>query len=458
MALHHFDTNATIIAPATASGGAVVMVRISGPEAISITDSIFRGRKKLSDAKGYTLHYGDIVYDNGNVLDDVVVALFRAPHSYTGEDSVEVNLHGSEYIVSEFLRLAIEHGAMMATPGEFTQRAFLAGKMDLSRAEAVADIIASDSQWSHNVASTQMRGTYSERLGEMRESLLRLCSLLELELDFSEEDVEFANRDELRNMLENINSEVAQLKSSFALGNVLKNGVTVAIVGEPNVGKSTLLNALVEDDRAMVSENRAIVSDVHGTTRDTIEATTIIDGIRYRFVDTAGLRTTADQLEQMGIDRTYRAMENAQIILHITTAENPSFEEISILPHQKYIQVVNKIDKITSIDTQTADSPLQISAKCNIGIDSLRTALRKCTDTSHLNSSSVVVTNMRHYAALEKASESLEAALTAMDNNLPSDLLSEDIRQTLHHLGEITGDITSDDILQTIFSKFCIGK
>ena len=451
MALHHFDTNATIIAPATASGGAVVMVRISGPEAISITDSIFRGRKKLSDAKGYTLHYGDIVYDNGNVLDDVVVALFRAPHSYTGEDSVEVNLHGSEYIVSEFLRLAIEHGAMMATPGEFTQRAFLAGKMDLSRAEAVADIIASDSQWSHNVASTQMRGTYSERLGEMRESLLRLCSLLELELDFSEEDVEFANRDELRNMLENINSEVAQLKSSFALGNVLKNGVTVAIVGEPNVGKSTLLNALVEDDRAMVS-------DIAGTTRDTIEATTIIDGIRYRFVDTAGLRTPADQLEQMGIDRTYRAMENAQIILHITTAENPSFEEISILPHQKYIQVVNKIDKITSIDTQTADSPLQISAKCNIGIDSLRTALRKCTDTSHLNSSSVVVTNMRHYAALEKASESLEAALTAMDNNLPSDLLSEDIRQTLHHLGEITGDITSDDILQTIFSKFCIGK
>ena len=451
MALHHFDTNATIIAPATASGGAVVMVRISGPEAISITDSIFRGRKKLSDAKGYTLHYGDIVYDNGNVLDDVVVALFRAPHSYTGEDSVEVNLHGSEYIVSEFLRLAIEHGAMMATPGEFTQRAFLAGKMDLSRAEAVADIIAADSQWSHNVASTQMRGTYSERLGAMRESLLRLCSLLELELDFSEEDVEFANRNELRNMLENINSEVAQLKSSFALGNVLKNGVTVAIVGEPNVGKSTLLNALVEDDRAMVS-------DIAGTTRDTIEATTIIDGIRYRFIDTAGLRTTADQLEQMGIDRTYRAMENAQIILHITTAENPSFEEISILPHQKYIQVVNKIDKITSIDTQIADSPLQISAKCNIGIDSLRTALRKCTDTSHLNSSSVVVTNMRHYAALEKASESLEAVLTAMDNNLPSDLLSEDIRQTLHHLGEITGDITSDDILQSIFSKFCIGK
>jgi tRNA modification GTPase len=272
-----------------------------------------------------------------------------------------------------------------------------------------------------------------------------------LELDFSEEDVEFADRSELRNKLIAIESEVAQLRSSFALGNVLKNGVTVAIVGEPNVGKSTLLNTLIEDDRAMVS-------DVAGTTRDTIEATTTIDGIRYRFIDTAGLRTTADHLEQMGIDRTYRAMENAQIILHITTADNPSFEEISISPNQKYIQVINKIDKTTSTDSQTIDSPLRISAKCNIGIDNLRSALRECTDTSHLNSSSVVVTNMRHYAALEKAAESLAMAITAMDNHLPSDLLSEDIRQTLHHLGEITGDITSDDILHTIFSKFCIGK
>lgn len=445
------DTETTIIAPATAIGGAVVVVRISGTHAIAIADSIFRGRQRLSDAKGYTLHYGNIVYDNGEILDDVVVALFRSPHSYTGEDSVEITLHGSEYITSELLRLAIERGAVMATPGEFTKRAFLAGKMDLSRAEAVADIIASDSRWSHNVASSQMRGSYSSRLGQMRESLLRLCSLLELELDFSEEDVEFANRTELREMLIAVKEDVSQLKSSFALGNVLKNGVTVSIVGEPNVGKSTLLNALIEEDRAMVS-------DIAGTTRDTVEATTTIDGIRYRFIDTAGLRTTNDALEQMGIDRTYRAMQNAQIILHVCAADNPIFENISIQPSQKYIQVINKIDDAISTDAKDIKTPLRISAKYGKGIDILRAVLRKCTDTSHLNSSSVVVTNMRHFSALERAEESLRMALNAMDNSLPSDLLSEDLRDTLHHLGEITGDITSDDILNTIFSRFCIGK
>lgn len=445
------DTETTIIAPATAIGGAVVVVRISGTHSIAIADSIFRGRQRLSDAKGYTLHYGNIVYDNGEILDDVVVALFRSPHSYTGEDSVEITLHGSEYITSELLRLAIERGAVMATPGEFTKRAFLAGKMDLSRAEAVADIIASDSRWSHNVASSQMRGSYSSRLGQMRESLLRLCSLLELELDFSEEDVEFANRAELRGMLIAVKEDVSQLKSSFALGNVLKNGVTVSIVGEPNVGKSTLLNALIEEDRAMVS-------DIAGTTRDTVEATTTIDGIRYRFIDTAGLRTTSDALEQMGIDRTYRAMQNAQIILHVCAADNPIFENISIQPSQKYIQVINKIDDAISTDAKDIKTPLRISAKYGKGIDMLRAVLRKCTDTSHLNSSSVVVTNMRHFSALERAEESLCMALNAMDNSLPSDLLSEDLRDTLHHLGEITGDITSDDILHTIFSRFCIGK
>lgn len=445
------DTKTAIIAPATAIGGAVVVVRISGTHAIAIADSIFRGRQRLSDAKGYTLHYGNIVYDNGEILDDVVVALFRSPHSYTGEDSVEITLHGSEYITSELLRLAIERGAVMATPGEFTKRAFLAGKMDLSRAEAVADIIASDSRWSHNVASSQMRGSYSSRLRQMRESLLRLCSLLELELDFSEEDVEFANRTELREMLIAVKEDVSQLKSSFALGNVLKNGVTVSIVGEPNVGKSTLLNALFEEDRAMVS-------DIAGTTRDTVEATTTIDGIRYRFIDTAGLRTTSDALEQMGIDRTYRAMQNAQIILHVCAADNPIFENISIQPSQKYIQVINKIDDAISTDAKDIKTPLRISAKYGKGIDMLRAVLRKCTDTSHLNSSSVVVTNMRHFSALERAEESLRMALNAMDNSLPSDLLSEDLRDTLHHLGEITGDITSDDILHTIFSRFCIGK
>ena len=312
------DTTTTIVAPATAEGGAVMVVRLSGNNAIDIADKMFRGRKPLSSAKGYTLHYGRIVDTAENTIDDVVVALFRAPHSYTGENSVEISLHGSRHIVNTVLKLAIEHGARMATAGEFTRRAFLNGKMDLSRAEAVADVIASDSQWSHNIASTQMRGDYSTRLNSLRDELLRLCSLLELELDFSEEDVEFADRSELKNILYKVEQQINYLCSSFTLGNAIKNGVNVAIIGEPNVGKSTLLNRLVGDDCAMVS-------DIAGTTRDTIEATTVIDGIRFRFVDTAGLRTTDDRLEQMGIERTYRAINKAHIVLHITTADNPDF-------------------------------------------------------------------------------------------------------------------------------------
>ena len=445
------DTTTTIIAPATATGGAVMVVRLSGKDAISIADKMFRGRKKLTEAKGYTLHYGTIVDSNEVTIDDVVVALFRAPHSYTGDDTVEITLHGSEYITSEVIRLAIGYGATMATPGEFTRRAFLAGKMDLSRAEAVADIIASDSRWSHNVASTQMRGGYSDKLSELRGELLRLCSLLELELDFSEEDVEFADRTTLRHTLEKINTQIDSLKSSFALGNVLKNGVNVAIVGEPNVGKSTLLNALIEDDRAMVS-------DIAGTTRDTIEATTTIDGIRYRFVDTAGIHTTDDKLEQMGIDRSFRAIANAHIILHLASAEQPEFSHIEHSDEQHYIQVINKIDKLTSSDALTKNELLYISAKSGIGMDDLRTHLRKITDTTHLSSGSIVVSNMRHYSALNRASEALADARRGMSMNISSDLLSEDIRRVLHSLGEITGEITSDDILHNIFSKFCIGK
>ena len=443
------DTSTTIVAPATAAGGATMVVRLSGNKAINIADAMFRGRMPLSEAKGYTLHYGNIVRPTGEVIDDVVVALFRAPHSYTGDDTVEITLHGSEYITSETLRLAIEHGATMATPGEFTRRAFLAGKMDLSRAEAVADIIASDSKWSHHVAATQMRGGYSERLMELRSELLRLCSLLELELDFSEEDVEFADRSELLSALDTIEKEIDSLCSSFSLGNTLKNGVNVAIVGEPNVGKSTLLNTLIEDDRAMVSE-------IAGTTRDTIEATTIIDGIRYRFVDTAGIHTTDDRLEQMGIDRSYRAIANAHIILHLATVEFPEFAPIEINTNQRYIRVINKIDTTTS--TNTADDMLHISAKNNVGIDALRRLLREMTDTSQLGAGSIVVSNMRHYAALKSAREALDDARRAMRNSLPTDLISEDLRRVIHHLGEITGDITSDDILQSIFSKFCIGK
>ena len=444
------DTSTTIIAPATASGGAVMVVRLSGSRAIEIADRLFRGRQRLADADGYTLHYGRVVDKEEQTIDDVVVALFRAPHSYTGDDTVEITLHGSEYITATLLRLAIEYGATMATAGEFTRRAFLAGKMDLSRAEAVADIIASDSRWSHRIASTQMRGGYSEKLGELREELLRLCSLLELELDFSEEDVEFADRRQLNDILSRIGEQIESLRSSFALGNALKSGISVAIVGEPNVGKSTLLNALIEEDRAMVS-------DIAGTTRDTIEASTIIDGIRFRFVDTAGLRTTDDTLEQMGIERTRRAIDKANIVVHIASAESPEFKDIELNAEQHYIKVINKIDCVNSTKALPAKT-LQISAKQGIGIDALRTKLRSTANTSTLRANDIVVSNMRHYEALTAAHTALESAMSALTRNLPADLISEDIRTIIHHLGEITGAITSDDILQSIFSKFCIGK
>ena len=447
---NYLDTDSTIVAPATATGGAVVVIRLSGPRAVDIADSMFRGKQPLADCEGYTMHYGRVVDENDRVVDDVVVALFRAPHSYTGDDTVEITIHGSEYITSEVMRLAINRGATMAMPGEFTRRAFLAGKMDLSRAEAVADVIASDSMWSHSVASTQMRGGYSERLAMLRNELLHLCSLLELELDFSEEDVEFADRTLLRNTLNDIGSQIEQLTSSFALGKALKDGVNVAIVGKPNVGKSTLLNALVEEDRAMVS-------DIAGTTRDTIEATTVINGVRYRFVDTAGIHATDDTLEQMGIDRTHRAIANASVVIHLTTADNPAFEDVEHDDSQHYIRVINKIDAVTMPLTLAPDV-MRISAKMGIGIEELRERLAATVDTSKLGTGSVVVSNMRHYAALREAYAALTSARTAMDAGLPSDLLSEDIRRVVHHLGEITGEITSDDILHSIFSHFCIGK
>jgi tRNA modification GTPase len=444
------DTTSTIVAPATAAGGAVMVIRLSGSQAIAIADKMFRGKNSLSEAKGYSLHYGTIVNSNNETIDDVVVALFRAPHSYTGDDTVEITIHGSEYITAEVIRLAIEYGATMAMPGEFTRRAFIAGKMDLSRAEAVADIISADSQWSHNVASTQMRGGYSAKLAELRGELLRLCSLLELELDFSEEDVEFADRTILLNTLNHIGAQIESLTHSFALGNVLKNGVSVAIVGEPNVGKSTLLNALIEDDRA-------IVSDIAGTTRDTIEATTTIEGIRYRFIDTAGIRATEDRLEQLGIDRSCRAIENANIILHIVSAENPIFAPITVASNQHYIRVINKIDTVIS-NVNLDPAAIQISAKENLGIESLRSAIRQTTDTTQLGAGSIVVSNMRHYSALKSASDALADARQSMHANIPSDLLAEEIRRIIHHLGEITGEITTTDILQSIFSQFCIGK
>ena len=444
-----FHDTDTIVAPATAVGGALCVIRLSGSNAISLCDSIFKSRKPLSEARTATLHYGNIV-DDEEIVDDVVVSLFRAPHSYTGEDTVEISAHGSRYVINKIISLLTSRGARLAEAGEFTRRAFLAGKLDLSQAEAVADIIASSSHSAHAIASTQMRGAYSNELQALREQLLHITSLLELELDFSEEDVEFADRRQLNDILSRIGEQIESLRGSFALGNALKSGISVAIVGEPNVGKSTLLNALIEEDRAMVS-------DIAGTTRDTIEASTIIDGIRFRFVDTAGLRTTDDTLEQMGIERTRRAIDKANIVVHIASAESPEFKDIELNSEQHYIKVINKIDCINSTKALPANR-LQISAKQGIGINALRTKLRSTANTSSLRANDIVVSNMRHYEALTAAHTALESAMSALTRNLPADLISEDIRTIIHHLGEITGAITSDDILQSIFSKFCIGK
>lgn len=473
------DPDDTIVAPATAEGGALCVIRICGADAVGIADSMFRGRRPLREAATHTLHYGRIVDADGRTIDDVVVAMMLAPHSYTGDDTIEISAHGSRYIVSEIIRLAIAAGARMASPGEFTARAFLAGRLDLSQAEAVADTIAADSQWSLAIASTQMRGGYSELLAGLRTRLLHLTSLLELELDFSEEDVVFADRKQLREILDEVQRQTRSLIDSFALGNALKNGVAVAIAGRPNVGKSTLLNRLCGDDRAMVS-------DIAGTTRDTVEAETRIDGVLFRFIDTAGLRNTDDRLERMGIERTREAIDKAHIVLHLTTPDHDD-EHIDAAADRRVIKVLNKIDLLREDAQQNSysaaephaasetrshadcrndatatasrgDGIVRISAKCGDGIDELRRRLRATVDTDRLSEGSVTVSNMRHYEALRRADEALSRAVTALDDNLPTELLSEEIRDILRPLGEITGEITSDDILASIFSKFCIGK
>lgn len=435
-----------IVAPATALGGAIATIRLSGEGAIACCDAVFRGRKSLADATTHTLHYGTIVDDN-QVVDDVVVSIFRAPHSYTGEESVEISIHGSRYIATKVIELLCRHGARMAEPGEFSARAFAAGRIDLSQAEAVADVIAAHSQAALSLASTQMRGGYSESINSLREQLIELTSLLELELDFGEEDVEFADRTRLKDMLEKSNSVVRSLASSFHTGNAIRNGVSVAIVGAPNVGKSTLLNALVGDDRAMVS-------NIAGTTRDTVEESIDIDGILFRFIDTAGLRTTDDQLEQMGIERTRKAVEKAQIIINMTEPNTP-FEDIQTTNTQTVISVVNKSDTITTLPNDTL---LYISARNGDGVERLRNRLRDSIDTTALYRGDTVVSNLRHYEALTVASEALDEALAALATGISTELLSEHIRTALTALGEITGHITSDTILQSIFSSFCIGK
>ena len=433
-----------IVAPASALGGAIAVIRVSGEGSIACCDAVFRGRKPLKEAATHTIHYGNIV-DGEQVVDDVVVAVFRAPHSYTGEESVEISIHGSRYIASKVISLLCKQGARLAEPGEFSARAFAAGRIDLSQAEAVADIIAADSQAAHTLASTQMRGSYSETLNDR---LIELTALLELELDFGEEDVEFADRSRLNDMLCQTTAVVKRLKESFRTGNAIRNGVSVAIIGAPNVGKSTLLNRLVGDDRAMVS-------DIAGTTRDTIEESVVIEGIRFRFVDTAGIRATDDTLEKMGIERTLKAVEKAQIVINMCEPTG-SFEQVSLSDGQIEIRVVNKADTIT--EREVADA-LYISARQDIGIDLLRSALAGSIDTTNLYRGEAIVSNLRHFEALEAAYTALTAAADALANNISTELLAEDIRVAINHIGEITGGtISSDSVLHRIFSSFCIGK
>ncbi|MBQ7856217.1 MAG: tRNA uridine-5-carboxymethylaminomethyl(34) synthesis GTPase MnmE [Alistipes sp.] len=434
-----------IVAPATATGGAIAIIRVSGEGSVACCDRVFRGSRSLTEAKTHTLHYGTIV-DGERVVDDVLVSIFRAPHSYTGEESVEISVHGSRYIVTEVLSLLCRHGARMAEQGEFSARAFAAGRIDLSQAEAVADIIAADSRAAHAMASTQMRGGYSDTLKSLRSSLVELTSLLELELDFSEEDVEFADRTRLLTMLRHTSGVVRSLMQSFRTGNAIREGVGVAITGAPNVGKSTLLNRLIGDDRAMVS-------DIAGTTRDTIEESIVIDDVRFRFIDTAGIRKTDDLLEQMGIDRTLRAIERADIVVNMKEPDG-DFEPLALQEGQTEIRVVNKADTTT----QRREGAIYISARDGEGVEQLCDALRDTVDTEALYRGDAVVSNLRHYEALSAANEALDSAVQALSAGISSELLAEHIRTAISALGEITGEITSDTILQSIFSSFCIGK
>lgn len=479
----------TICAPATVPGtGAISVIRVSGPQALEIADKVIRCRKgTISSANGYTLKFGTITDDSGAVVDEVLASVFRAPHSYTGENSVEISCHASSYIVSVVMGLLYEAGARAAEPGEFTQRAYLNGKMDLAQAEAVADVIASQNAAAHRIAFKQMKGGFSSELRDMRSELLELVSLMELELDFSEEEVEFADRSRLDSLLSQIISHVTRLIDSFRLGNAIKNGVPVAIAGATNTGKSTLLNALLGEDRA-------IVSDVHGTTRDTIEETLNIDGVLFRFIDTAGLRETDEVVEQIGIERTFKKISEASIVLGMidltrdfeTTSETiRSIIEKVDFSCQKLVFLLNKTDicevdrnsDITNYIVSSLDDKgiscsffesdknydsdvliIPISAKTGTGIQNLRSALATSQRDLLGDSDTTLVTNQRHIQALSDARISLWRVSEGLASGLPTDLAAQDIREAIYHLGSIVGEISSDEVLGNIFKNFCIGK
>jgi tRNA modification GTPase len=456
-----------IIALATASGsGAIAVIRISGKEAITMCDAHFKSvsNKKLVSQRTHTIHLGHILID-GKELDEVLVSVFKNPNSYTGENVVEISCHGSPYVQQEIMQLFLRAGCRVANPGEFTLRAFLNGKLDLSQAEAVADLIASDNEASHQVAMQQMRGGFSNEIKALRDELMNFASLIELELDFAEEDVEFANREQFKNLIDRITKVLKHLIDSFAIGNVIKNGIPVAIVGEPNVGKSTLLNALLNEDKA-------IVSDIAGTTRDAIEDELTIGGIGFRFIDTAGIRETKDVVESIGIKKTFEKIEQSQVVIYLFDAEI-SMSNLGIVlieiekiknkhPQKPLIIIANKIDKLDDIQLATLTTHIPqaflLSAKTGFGVEQLTDKLLNLINTGALRNNETIVTNSRHYDALLKALEEIQKVQHGMDNNLSGDLLAIDIRQALYHFGEITGEITSDDLLGNIFANFCIGK
>ncbi|HYK76005.1 MAG TPA: tRNA uridine-5-carboxymethylaminomethyl(34) synthesis GTPase MnmE [Daejeonella sp.] len=457
MSLHPSHSTDTIVALATPSGsGAIAVIRLSGPQAIDIINQVFKG-KDLSKQSSHTIHFGTI-RDGETILDEVLVSLFVAPHSYTKENVVEISTHGSKYIIESIIRLLIKQGARAAKPGEFTLRAFLNGAMDLSQAEAVADLIASNSQASHQMAMQQMRGGFSHELSALREQLIHFASMIELELDFGEEDVEFANRDDLKGLIFQINKILHRLIQSFEQGNVLKNGVPVVIAGKPNVGKSTLLNALL-------NEERAIVSDIPGTTRDTIEDEMNIRGIHFRFIDTAGIRHTEDIIEAKGVERTHEKIRLAKLIIYLIDPEQSTQEihqQIDYLNELQipFVGVVNKMDLLNgSFRNEFSEAGFSfISARNKDGIEELKDTILHKVNLHKINSDDVLVSNIRHLEALQKTEESLNRVLENIDNPVSSDFLAMDIKQALHYLGEITGTVTTDDLLENIFSKFCIGK
>lgn len=470
-----------ICALATPAGGAIGIIRLSGSNAITLTDKIFQSAngKSLEEAKPYTLHYGEIKDKDGNTIDDVLVSVFRAPHSYTGENSTEISCHGSRYILQQVLHRFTEVGCRQAEPGEYTRRAYLNGKMDLSQAEAVADLIASTNKATHKMALSQLKGHFSNELSLLREKLLKMTSLLELELDFSDhEELEFADRSELQALAEEINHKITTLAHSFETGNALKQGVAVAIVGKTNVGKSTLLNRLLH-------EEKAIVSDIHGTTRDVIEDTTLIDGITFRFIDTAGIRKTDDIVENIGIERTFQKMEEAKIVIWLLD-EQPSASEIEEMKlknqGKKLLVVFNKMDKLENDklafdkfthscgsdsseseasegDSSEPKAPLFISARTGENVSSLEQALVRAADIPEITENDVIITSARHYEALLRAHDSLSRVLESMEMGMSGDIIAEDLKMVLEELGEITGgQISSQETLNNIFKHFCIGK